>query len=150
MCALPRCAESPWERAQTELESWKCQYNKPQIRRLNRTTLTMVVAVARIPVAHGTLSYTLSATAIGAVKWPKRCRPREERYQFRYSTSLSLWLGASFTTAGMKCAARSTYFAFLVRSPRLLRSRPTREPCTLRSDTGIQSLIHSSSRRSEE
>src|SRR5437868_13608173 len=43
-------------------------------------------------------------------------------------------------------AAPSTSFAFFVQSPCLLRSRPTREPCTLPSDTGIQSLIHSSSR----
>src|SRR5713101_7419796 len=33
-----------------------------------------------------------------------------------------------------------------VQSPCHLRSKPTREPCTLPSDTGIQSLIHSSSR----
>jgi hypothetical protein len=39
-----------------------------------------------------------------------------------------------------------TYFASFVQNPCHLRSRPTREPCTLPSDTGIQSLIHSSSR----
>src|ERR1700730_3928499 len=58
----------------------------------------------------------------------------------------SLWRGASLTRAGRKFAVPWTYFASFVQSPCHLRSRPTREPCTLRSDTGIQSLIHSSSR----
>src|ERR1700733_13570524 len=66
--------------------------------------------------------------------------------QFRSLTSSSLWRGASLTRAGKKFAVPLTYFASFVQSPCHLRSRPTREPCTLRSDTGIQSLIHSSSR----
>jgi len=43
-------------------------------------------------------------------------------------------------------AAPLVYFAFFVQSPSHLRSRPTREPWTLRSDAGIQSLTYSSSR----
>src|ERR1700674_597093 len=81
-----------------------------------------------------------------AVRWPKLCWRPEEGYQFRSLTSSSLWRGASLTRAGRKFAARLTYFASFVRSPCHLRSRPTREPCTLPSDTGIQSLTHSSSR----
>src|ERR1700736_3329135 len=81
-----------------------------------------------------------------AVRWPKLCWRPEEGYQFRSLTSSSLWRGASLTRAGRKFAVPWTYFASFVQSPCHLRSRPTREPCTLRSDTGIQSLIHSSSR----
>src|ERR1700737_2826334 len=66
--------------------------------------------------------------------------------QFSFLTSSSLLRGASLTRVGRTFAAPSTYFASFVQSPCLLRSRPTREPCTLPSDTGIQSLIHSSSR----
>src|SRR5580704_19444387 len=57
-----------------------------------------------------------------------------------------LWRGASLTRAGRKFAAPLTYFASFVPSPFHLRLRPTRAPCTLPSDTGIPSLIHSSSR----
>src|SRR5579862_7117813 len=60
--------------------------------------------------------------------------------------SSSLWRGASLTEAGRTSAALLTYFASFVQSQCLLRSRPTNEPCTLPSDMGIQSLIHSSSR----
>src|ERR1700682_3480190 len=93
-----------------------------------------------------TSSYTLSAKTIRAVRSPKLCWLREEHYQFRSLTSSSLGRGASLTRAGRKFAAPLTYFASFVQSPCHLRSRPTREPCTLPSDTGIQSLIHSSSR----
>ena len=71
---------------------------------------------------------------------------REEHYQFRSLTSSSLSHGASLTRVGRTFAAPLTYFASFVQSPCLLRSRPTNEPCTLPSDTGIPSLIHSSSR----
>src|SRR5882762_6897135 len=93
-----------------------------------------------------TSSYTPSVKTIRAVRWPKLCWPREEHYQFKSLTSSSLWRGASLARAGRKFAASLTYFASFVQSPCHLRSRPTREPCTLPSDTGIQSLIHSSSR----
>src|SRR5439155_21967317 len=71
---------------------------------------------------------------------------REEHYQFRCLMNSSLWRGASLTRAGRKFAAPSTYFVSFVQSPCLFRSRPTSEPYTLPSDTGILSLIHSSSR----
>ena len=93
-----------------------------------------------------TSSYMPFTKTTPAVKWPKLCWLREEHYQFRFLTSSSLWRGASLTRVGRTFAAPSTYFASFVQSPCLLRSRPTREPCTLPSDTGIQSLIHSSSR----
>src|ERR1043165_3038234 len=41
---------------------------------------------------------------------------------------------------------RRALAAYFVQSPCHLRSRLTREPCILPSDTGIQPLIHSSSR----